>query len=446
MKESMTKVALLAIVLLVAGALFVPAVSATYEQTLTDQKNISMDYNIQFRNNVRTLTGGDFCLSFYNIEAYADVTTVYVRIPSWPTGYSNLTLAQQYDSRPQNVQFTESESGKNIGYGTITYNIFYDSNNIPTSIQYWVDFYEWDVTGLSGTKRVRVNLEADSPLRQYSIGYDIAAYDPLSADKPIRLGAYSPADGFTGYYIVNNKYAWSNIIRITDDELSLIRNNDYSILKIESGENVFWEESYDDRHIRIFPPISWTVTNPRGTNFTGTYSGDAPGEEPTPPNQPVMRTGSVTMTDNNGTTISGFEVTAVNAYTGEEYTVATDADVAVMTLPMDRMTEIRNPQTGEYETAPIGYYRFYGQAPGYKMLNEEGIKVSVMPEKYGAYQLCDIGVTSESGYLTGNHKFQIRSRADNSILQTGTISAKSATTGEWYNATLSGGIASLILP
>jgi len=159
-----------------------------------------------------------------------------------------------------------------------------------------------------------------------------------------------------------------------------------------------------------------------------------------------MRTGTVTMTDNNGTSISGFEVTAVNHYTGQEYNVSTDTDVAVITLPMDRTIEIRNPQTGVYEEAPIGYYRFYGQAPGYKMLNEDGIKVSVMPEKYGSYQLCDIGVTSESGYLTGQHKFQIRSRSDNSILQTGTVSAKSATTGEWYNTTVSGGIATLVLP
>ena len=53
---------------------------------------------------------------------------------------------------------------------------------------------------------------------------------------------------------------------------------------------------------------------------------------------------------------------------------------------------------------------------------------------------------SDSGPLTGKHKFQIRSRSDNSILQSGTISAKSATTGEWFNTTVSGGIATLVLP
>lgn len=166
----------------------------------------------------------------------------------------------------------------------------------------------------------------------------------------------------------------------------------------------------------------------------------------TPGVQPVLRTGTVTMTDHNGTTISGFDVRAVNHYTGEEYTVSTGTDVAVMTLPMDRTIEIRNPQTGVYEEAPIGYYRFYGYKSGYKMLNEDGIQVSVMPEKYGSYQLCDILVTSDTGYLTGKHQFQLRSRSDYSILQTGTISAQSATTGEWYNTTVSNGIATLILP
>ncbi|MCK9328062.1 MAG: PT domain-containing protein, partial [Bacteroidales bacterium] len=69
-----------------------------------------------------------------------------------------------------------------------------------------------------------------------------------------------------------------------------------------------------------------------------------------------------------------------------------------------------------------------------------------LPQKYSSYELCNILVTSESGYLTGKHQFQIRSRSDNSILQTGNISAQSATTGEWYNTTVSGGIATLILP
>lgn len=160
-----------------------------------------------------------------------------------------------------------------------------------------------------------------------------------------------------------------------------------------------------------------------------------------------LRTGTVTMTDHNGTTIRGFEVKAVNYYTGEEYTVSTDTDVAIITLPMDRTTTWRNPQTGEYEDVPVGYYTFFVYKPGYKMISEDGVRITVLPEQYqGSYQLCNIIVTSEDGYLTGKHQFQLRSLADNSILQTGTVSAKSATTGEWYNGTVVNGLATLILP
>ncbi len=192
-------------------------------------------------------------------------------------------------------------------------------------------------------------------------------------------------------------------------------------------------------------PFTVGIYNPQNDKWYTTTYGEGP-TPPDPPDQPVLRTGTVTMTDHNGTSISGFTVTAVNYYTGESYNVTTDTDIAVMTLPMERTTEIRNPQTGHYEVAPVGYYTFFAQAPGYKMLFEDGIKVVVTPVKYDSYKLCDILVTSDSGPLTGKHKFQIKSRADNSILQTGTISAKSATTGNWYNTTVSGGIATLILP
>ncbi len=196
-------------------------------------------------------------------------------------------------------------------------------------------------------------------------------------------------------------------------------------------------------------PFTVSIYNAQNDKWYNSTYGEAstdPGDPGDPGDQPVLRTGTVTMTDHNGTSIHGFEVTAVNRYTGESYTVSTDTDVAVIDLPMERTTEIRNPQTGEYEVASVGYYTFYGQAPGYKMLFEDGIKVVVTPVKYDSYKLCDILVTSDSGPLTGKHQFQIRSRADNSILQTGTISAKSATTGEWYNTSVSGGIATLILP
>lgn len=441
-EESFMKVThLLLISLLIVGAVFVPAVSA-YEETLTDSKIISKDYTKAGGEYAGTLTNGNYLLRFSNIEYWPDLKVVYVLTERF--SFSDLTLAKSQDSIQHYVDFIVGGTDQNIGHGYLAYNIFYDGNGNPSSVQFWVEIEEWDITGLAGRKEIRLQLNPDSPLKQFNFKY-YRTGDP-TPDAPIVFGAPPGTGGgawnWDGYYIVNSQYEWTNRITITDDRLILLRDGNYSKLTIQTGENTYQEESYDDRSIYINPPISWTVTNLAGTNFTGTYPTDTPVE----PSQPVLRKGTVTMTDHNGTAISGFEVTAVNHYTGEEYTVSTDTDVAVMELPMDRTVEIRNPHTGVYEEAPVGYYRFYGQKPGYKMLNEEGIKASIMPEEYGSYKLCEILVTSESGPLTGKHQFQLRSWSDNSILQTGTISAKSATTGIWYNETVTNGIATLVLP
>ena len=301
-------------------------------------------------------------------------------------------------------------------------------------------------------------------------GNQVSLSTPLNGGIAFKGGSTS---GGTGPYclprkgnavigVVGYNYA-KNIINIIDKngmmEVSAVKQFDGKYYASEIGvydkDNtlITFDNDAIDVVLGRFDPDKFgkvTTKVPSLPEFNHTLIYDStvtdPGDPGDPGDQPVLRTGTVTMTDHNGTSIHGFEVTAVNRYTGESYTVTTESDVAVITLPMERTTEIRNPQTGEYEVAPVGYYTFYGQAPGYKMLFEDGIKVVVTPEKYDSYKFCDIVVTSESGPLTGKHKFQIRSRADNSILQTGTISAQSATTGEWYNTTVSGGIATLILP
>src|SRR5690606_21950816 len=72
----------------------------------------------------------------------------------------------------------------------------------------------------------------------------------------------------------------------------------------------------------IYPADSVTnisIENPVGSVYTYPIVTSEP-DEPLP----LLRTGTVTMTDHNGTTISGFSVKAVNAYTGVEYDVSTE--------------------------------------------------------------------------------------------------------------------------
>lgn len=365
--------------------------------------------------------------------------------------------------------FTATYSYTLVATGTITYNLYPGSN----AGYIVVEFDTWTPGGLTGDKYMTII--------------------PQNGLNGMRLKGYSGGSGTSNNQIVLTQvgaiYSGASYCYIDDPYIASGTHTQNSVITFQSQitgdidgsgacKVVVSTDSKYPSTVKISPKYHGEyITDIEKTNepivsYTGSqeykpikveiYSemlekwytyylfdtgepGD-PGTPTDPGETPIMRTGSVTMTDNNGTTITGFEVTAVNAYTGQSYNVSTDTDIAVMTLPMDRTIRLRNPQTGEYEDAPVGYYRFYGQSPGYKMLNEDGIKVSVMPEKYGSYQLCDILVRSESGYLTGKHQFQIRSRSDNSILQTGTISAKSATTNQWYNATVTGGIATIVLP
>ena len=343
-------------------------------------------------------------------------------------------------------------------WGRATYGYFKYTSETETRLQIYLTHIEYlsdYPAGLSGITKFVLTPDDDFVFPIMNKGH-------TSYNKDYDLGISISSDDSTNPYTVGTHFysfssKWENTLTIdtqpVSDKITLNRHDLPSQIDILTS-TINYENTADSDynvilHASTQRPYSVIVTSPisgKTYSYNITSAGILHDGQTDPDDQPGLRTGTVTMTDNNGTTIRGFEVTAINAYTGQEYTVSTNTDVAVMTLPMDRTINIRNPQTGEYEEAPIGYYRFYGQAPGYKMLFEDGIQVSVMPEKYTSYELCDIRVTSESGYLTGTHQFQIRSRSDNSILQTGTLSAKSATSGEWFNTTVSGGIATLILP
>ncbi len=159
---------------------------------------------------------------------------------------------------------------------------------------------------------------------------------------------------------------------------------------------------------------------------------------------PKARTVTVTMTDIDGNHISGFEVKAVNLYTGIEYTTSTDTDVAYITLPMDRIATVPNPETGQYEEAPVGTYIFYGYKPGYKMDPGYGIRVDVLPEKYLPYVFCDILVTKEDEKL---RTVTVTMRdIDGNTIRGFEVKAVNAVTGEVYTTSTNSDVAYITLP
>lgn len=425
----------LLISLLIVGVLFIPAVSAEIiiDEEIIDWEDTGgtrsmSDKPTQFKTSPLNR------ITFAHIEHHSDTKYVIVTISGnvAPEGRYEITYNLNGKDRPAVKHVIHH---RNL-LGTVT------------ATRFEIFFDEWDIGFLTGSKSIILSEPFLTVGTHDSIGTstnDLVWLRPENG-KMMRL-SYTMT--------VVSVREWKNHLTVKDYpinayEISLEReidNKAYASTITLLKDGVTKYSNGDSRNINLVylkNEINGITLNSGVQTYTWNLTTSTP-EEPTEPTEPTLRTGSVTMTDHNGTSISGFEVTAVNHYTGESHTVSTNTDVAVIDLPMDRMTEIRNPQTGVYEEVPIGYYKFYGQAPGYKMLYEDGIQVTVVPEKYSSYQLCNILVRSESGPLTGKHQFQIRSRADNSILQTGTISAKSATTGEWYNTSVSGGIATLIL-
>lgn len=437
---------LLLISLLIVGALFVPAVSAyDYEETISES---TVGYTYPVSSEVRT-TGAlnrEFAqFGVRYIENCKDVILIkfnpnckFISVPA---------TSQSFE-----VEFhIDSRDGPVVGRGD--YQTWRTNPSDPNGMCQ-IDFLEWNVDGYTGSHQIYMTKTtgtwvSNTVITTYTsndINHQIEWQDAAP-------GTWGKARAILDVYYRDEFKHYYNIDEIGGNYYVNIEKNvdgkSYgSTVYLRDGDNILMDNpkhtTTDINRVLTKAPITLDIFGGNNKWYNRTFYTDTP-VDPTP-SQPGLRKGTVTMTDHNGTPISGFEVTAVNHYTDEEYTVSTDTDVAVMELPMDRTVEIRNPQTGVYEEAPVGYYRFYGQAPGYKMLNEEGIKVSVMPEEYGSYKLCDILVSSDSGPLTGKHQFQLRSWSDNSILQTGTISAKSRTTGIWYNETVTNGIATLVLP
>lgn len=443
----------LLISLLIVGALFVPAVSADeiVDETLEHWSDTGGQSQITGTgttpsvesckiirlsdvSKARNINYIGFDFTDPNCASLAEGTIPF----TWTLGPSG---AQTSGSGVYRLKHSYSALGAYLGTNVILY------------------FYDWDIGTLTGTQFIYTDVEFGKQTFNKANG---AMQNSGTSHATLHRTGYTsptaPAAPVHPYKVTISSYdMWKNQITVsdinygTDYNIALKRLIDgkyYQSTITVVGQTYTLYSSTDSDDVTL----NYRVADVKAVNITAptgrTYHYPLGGSIPTDPSTPTVnnRTGTVTMTDHNGTSISGFEVTVENFYTGQSYTFSTDTDVAVISLPMDRTTTIRNPQTGVYEEAPVGYYKFYGHAPGYKMVNEDGIQVAVMPQKYGSYQLCDIVVTSESGYLTGQHKFQIRSRSDNSILQTGTISAQSATTGAWYNTTVSGGIATLILP
>ena len=269
-----------------------------------------------------------------------------------------------------------------------------------TSTQFTIFLNDWDIGDLRGKQYAQMPfyfIHARLPL--YNVVQETNAYlgtgdpsdppwQPVASPDQIKVTESTSiewkhhitvTEDFTSYYVdidgFIDGYKYTSKVNFkNDDQLFATFTN--------PGDEI--HRSFLKTQINLVEIIS-----PQGTEYAFPLFGSGT------PVEPTSRTVTVTMTHVDGTPIRGFEVRAVNAHTGETYTASTDSDVAYITLPMDRIATVPNPETGEYEEAPVGYYNFYGYKPGYKMVPDYAIRVNVLPEKYMPDIFCDIIVAPD---------------------------------------------------
>ena len=289
-----------------------------------------------------TWTGGDFFYSFISASGTGysyPQSQIYITpllsslepiqiMSQAPASYLSVSGSNPTGSWP--VTFTSG--GVVIGSGEFYYFQYWVGDTLYT--QSVVDFLDMDWGGVVSGKIV-MSAAPEGYAYPY---YKNSGYGVSSTPKKLKSDPATPGyascfwDGAHGYidrnikYYTTVSYDWANRVRITDTARSvnnitrfeLIRNaipgyKNYSSLYITDAHNFNYTslDSNNDVMFTFLPdryPLEMRLKTPMNHWFNTTIIfGETPTEEPT-----GLRTGSVTMTDHNGTTITGFEVTAVN--------------------------------------------------------------------------------------------------------------------------------------
>ena len=362
------------LILLVAGMLFIPAVSAMTINSLpyTDTKQgqsfnyYESEISYQSSSSYGPRIGG-LAYKISKVQDYQNIHYMAFEINTdlpITEGQQTCWYKRPSDNTYQTGTLQVKKTRNVLNQVTKTVIYFYPLNwDVGATIGEYQSLIYQDNEGVPGSPF----LEASGSPR------DPSGYTYLSGD------SVSPAYFYRNLVPANTVPGHSHVERYSDEYYSLTLEKvglsaQIDLQRVYNGKNYFSTIAINhstgniltdsgatdadflvqlDRLKSISITIGKTVYS-----YDVMLSGGEP--TPTPTGEPDVgtvtnRTGTVTMTDYNGTTIAGFEVTAENFYTGQTYTVSTETDIAVITLPLDRTITIRIPQTGEYEETVVGY-------------------------------------------------------------------------------------------
>ncbi|HQB62565.1 MAG TPA: hypothetical protein PK899_13010, partial [Spirochaetota bacterium] len=340
----------LLISLLIVGLLFVPAVSAeAITIDISDAQTISNNYVVPS--------------PFYKENGFS-VSGVYIQ--NIKEIRAPLTIVSFHEMNSNEFMFSGSKRVKisNLGAGEIG---FYRNPSGSSYLYLIID--EWDVEKAqlesndwriyflyNETTGTRLDKDGFIPGNPKAVNYGKGVPALIETNKPVVLFGdvwdtymYQSSGYFGGNITVNSETTFKakiignftenpkmgasdnlQIIRTIEgisyesnvlvtghsSDIPYLNNTGYgntSVLQLPALDRPFKIDVYSNGLNRIY---SYTIP-------IGTVDPGDPGDPVDPGETPIMRTGTVTMTDHNGTSITGFEVTAVNHYTGQEYNVST---------------------------------------------------------------------------------------------------------------------------
>ena len=295
-----------------------------------------------------------------NVINWTDITSVYVRATLYGTYYAASTEQNYYEP----VNFLVGDEV--IGSGYAGYNLFSPPDDTTRLIygQFWVDIDDIDFSGYVGTQFIKI-VPIEGDLYNNIIVRAKPHSNALPPDNqfPVVFGHQTASGKFSGVYglhISRAEYEWKNGIEITDDVVKIVRNYDgiayYSIINISTPNDSVIEAGYNDITLRyVGHPVTWTVTSPQNTVFTGIYNPDS-GGGPSPLVTVYVR----------------------NSQTGA---LLADARLSILASAGGTETEIINTTlpggTATYTLQPTGggapnpdYYRAVATVPGFSQIIE----------------------------------------------------------------------------
>lgn len=256
------------LVCVVFAAVLISGVSA---ESLIDQSVDSKSYSFPSG----TFAGAGPMDSLYvnDIAEWNGLNYVYFKTTGFYSSYGTTILTPNpYYEQPITLKI----SGTTVGTGRAYYNALYNAAGSVIGAQFWLEIDEFSPSGYTGKRQVDI-IPASGTI--FNGVRPNAIFTEVSDSKPISFNVEGTKSA-VGDMIVRKNYYWTNTVDVDDYQVIVTREiGDYqyqSSLTVKYEEIILTDAGDKNINIPYVGSGNWTVVNPRGITYTGTFGGSSP--------------------------------------------------------------------------------------------------------------------------------------------------------------------------